>query len=106
MYAGLQPALTLLLAMLMYFLGLSRGAFGCVMRQGDTLMEGVELWLPKTLSFSPFRDKFRPTRLNGSFLLYMLGFSEAHASCWTPLSMINVSSFKYCLVSIVILLIL
>jgi hypothetical protein len=68
-------------------------------------MEGVELWLPKTLSFSPVREKFLPTRLNGGFLLYMLGESEARASCWTHLSMINVSSCKYCLISIVILLI-
>jgi hypothetical protein len=44
----------------------------CVMRQGDTRMEGVELWLPKTLSFSPLRDNFLPTWLNGGiFTLYV-----------------------------------
>jgi hypothetical protein len=51
------------------------------MRQGDTLVEGVELLLPHTLSFLPVTDKFPPTRLNGGFLLYMLGESEAHAPC-------------------------
>jgi len=76
------------------------------MRQSDTLVEGPELWLPKTLSFSLVRENFLPTRLNGGFLLYILGESEAPASCWTHLSMINVSSCKYCLISIVILLIL
>lgn len=30
-------------------------------------MEGAESWLPKTLSFSPVRDNFLPTRLNGGF---------------------------------------